>query len=74
MSSGRDRDGSPAILAEADVVICAASLGVPLRFCWAAIAPHALVCDAGYPKNLSQELRCLAPQSSWRSWDRSLAG
>ena len=38
--------------AEADVVICAASLASPsLRL--GRIAPHAVVCDAGYPKNLS---------------------
>ena len=38
--------------AEADVVICAASLPSPtvLR---GRIAPDAIVCDAGYPKNLS---------------------
>jgi fatty aldehyde-generating acyl-ACP reductase len=38
--------------AEADVVICAASLAsssLLLR----RVAPHAIVCDAGYPKNLS---------------------
>ncbi len=38
--------------AEADVVICAASLASPsLRL--GRIAPHAVVCDAGYPKNLA---------------------
>ncbi|HLZ52207.1 MAG TPA: hypothetical protein VKP61_15780 [Candidatus Acidoferrum sp.] len=38
--------------AEADVVICAASLASPkLRL--GRISPDALVCDAGYPKNLS---------------------
>ena len=38
--------------AEADVVICAASLASPsLRL--GRIASHAVVCDAGYPKNLS---------------------
>jgi fatty aldehyde-generating acyl-ACP reductase len=38
--------------AEADVVICAASLAAPsLRL--GRIAPDAIVCDAGYPKNLS---------------------
>ena len=37
---------------EADVVICAASLASPsLLLGW--IAPDAIVCDAGYPKNLS---------------------
>jgi fatty aldehyde-generating acyl-ACP reductase len=38
--------------AEADVVICAASLASP-SLLLGRIAPHALVCDAGYPKNLS---------------------
>jgi fatty aldehyde-generating acyl-ACP reductase len=38
--------------AEADVVICAASLAAP-SLLLGRIAPHALVCDAGYPKNLS---------------------
>jgi len=37
--------------AEADVVICAASLASP-SLLLGRIAPHALVCDAGYPKNL----------------------
>jgi fatty aldehyde-generating acyl-ACP reductase len=38
--------------AEADVVICAASLASSsLLPGW--IAPHAIVCDAGYPKNLA---------------------
>ena len=36
----------------ADVVICAASLASP-SLLLGGIAPHALVCDAGYPKNLS---------------------
>ena len=36
----------------ADIVICAASLASPsLRF--SCIAPEAIICDAGYPKNLS---------------------
>jgi fatty aldehyde-generating acyl-ACP reductase len=36
----------------ADIVICAASLASPsLRF--GRIAPEAIICDAGYPKNLS---------------------
>jgi fatty aldehyde-generating acyl-ACP reductase len=44
--------------AEADVVICAASLAAPsLRL--GLIAPHALVCDAGYPKNLSPSAEML---------------
>lgn len=38
--------------AEADVVICAASLASP-SLLLGHIAPDAIVCDAGYPKNLS---------------------
>jgi fatty aldehyde-generating acyl-ACP reductase len=38
--------------AEADVVICAASLASP-SLLLGMIAPEAIVCDAGYPKNLS---------------------
>jgi fatty aldehyde-generating acyl-ACP reductase len=38
--------------AEADVVICAASLASP-SLLLGRIAPNAIVCDAGYPKNLS---------------------
>jgi predicted amino acid dehydrogenase len=38
--------------AEADVVICAASLASP-SLLLDRIAPDAIVCDAGYPKNLS---------------------
>ena len=37
---------------EADVVICAASLPSP-SFLLGSIEPDAIVCDAGYPKNLS---------------------
>jgi len=37
---------------EADIVICAASLPSP-SLLLGQIAPYALVCDAGYPKNLS---------------------
>jgi len=37
---------------EADVVICAASLAAP-SLLLDRIAPDAIVCDAGYPKNLS---------------------
>jgi predicted amino acid dehydrogenase len=37
---------------EADVVICAASLASP-SLLLGRIAPEAIVCDAGYPKNLS---------------------
>jgi fatty aldehyde-generating acyl-ACP reductase len=39
---------------EADVVICAASLPSP-SFLPGRIAPDALICDAGYPKNLSPD-------------------
>lgn len=38
--------------AEAGVVICAASMASPALLP-GGIAPHAIVCDAGYPKNLS---------------------
>jgi fatty aldehyde-generating acyl-ACP reductase len=38
--------------AEADVVICAASLASPSLLS-GRIAPDAIICDAGYPKNLS---------------------
>jgi fatty aldehyde-generating acyl-ACP reductase len=38
--------------AQADVVICAASLASP-SLLLGRIAPDAIVCDAGYPKNLS---------------------
>jgi fatty aldehyde-generating acyl-ACP reductase len=38
--------------AEADIVICAASLASP-SLLLGRIAPNAIVCDAGYPKNLS---------------------
>jgi fatty aldehyde-generating acyl-ACP reductase len=44
--------------AEADVVICAASLASP-SLLLGQIAPHALVCDAGYPKNLSPRAELL---------------
>jgi len=37
---------------EADVVICAGESGVPVASL-GRIAPDAIVCDAGYPKNLS---------------------
>lgn len=37
---------------EADIVICAASLASP-SLLLGRIAPEAIVCDAGYPKNLS---------------------
>lgn len=38
--------------ADADVVICAASLASPSQLL-GRIAPQAIICDAGYPKNLS---------------------
>ncbi len=44
--------------AEADVVICAASLASPSPLL-GRIAPNALVCDAGYPKNLSPDAQML---------------
>ena len=43
---------------EADLVICAASLASP-SLLLGQIAPHALVCDAGYPKNLSPRAELL---------------
>src|SRR6266852_5168455 len=43
---------------EADVVICAASLASP-SLLLGRIAPQALVCDAGYPKNLSPKAEML---------------
>jgi fatty aldehyde-generating acyl-ACP reductase len=42
--------------AEADIVICAASLASP-SLLLGRIAPEAIVCDAGYPKNLSPSAR-----------------
>jgi predicted amino acid dehydrogenase len=42
--------------AEADVVICAASLASP-SLLLGRIASDAIVCDAGYPKNLSPNAR-----------------
>ncbi len=44
--------------AEADIVICAASLASP-SLLLGRVAPHALVCDAGYPKNLSPSAELL---------------
>ncbi len=44
--------------AEADVVICAASLASPALLL-GRIAPRAIVCDAGYPKNLSPRAEML---------------
>ena len=59
-----DADGIPVEIAadlqqfseEADVVICAASLASP-SLLLGSIAPDAIVCDAGYPKNLSPSAR-----------------
>src|SRR3984893_9543193 len=44
--------------AEADLVICAASLACP-SLLLGRIAPDAIVCDAGYPKNLSPSAEML---------------
>jgi fatty aldehyde-generating acyl-ACP reductase len=46
--------GQQQFSAEADVVICAASLASP-SLLLGRIAPDAIVCDAGYPKNLSPD-------------------
>ena len=43
---------------EADVVICAASLASP-SLLLGRVAPDAIVCDAGYPKNLSPSAQML---------------
>jgi fatty aldehyde-generating acyl-ACP reductase len=43
---------------EADIVICAASLPSP-SLLLGRIAPNAIVCDAGYPKNLSPGVEML---------------
>ena len=45
---------------QADIVICAASLACP-SLLLGGIAPEAIICDAGYPKNLR-----LDPSYSWR--------
>jgi fatty aldehyde-generating acyl-ACP reductase len=45
-------NGQQRFSAEADVVICAASLASP-SLLLGRLAPDAIVCDAGYPKNLS---------------------
>jgi fatty aldehyde-generating acyl-ACP reductase len=45
-------NGGQKFSAEADLVICAASLASP-SLLLGRIAPEAIVCDAGYPKNLS---------------------
>ena len=44
--------------AAADVVICAASLASP-SLLLGSIAPDAIICDAGYPKNLSPSAQML---------------
>ena len=52
IAADSQQTGSQQFSAEADLVICAASLASPaLRL--GRIAPGAIVCDAGYPKNLS---------------------
>ena len=51
-----------AILVEADVVICAASLASP-SLLLGRIAPDAIVCDAGYPKNLSPSAKMLGAEN-----------
>jgi predicted amino acid dehydrogenase len=58
--------------AEADVVIRAASLASP-SLLLGRIAPDALICDAGYPKNLSPKAKMLGARSSSEVWDRSPA-
>jgi fatty aldehyde-generating acyl-ACP reductase len=52
IAADSQQTGSQQFSAEADLVICAASLaspGIRLR----GIAPGAIICDAGYPKNLA---------------------
>jgi fatty aldehyde-generating acyl-ACP reductase len=44
--------GLPQFSTQADIVVCAASLASP-SLLLGRIAPDAIVCDAGYPKNLS---------------------
>ena len=66
----RSRPISQQFSAEADVVICAASLASP-SLLLGRIAPDAIVCDAGYPKNLSPSAQMPAPESSLEVWDRS---
>ena len=44
--------GQPQFFAKPDVVICAASLASP-SLLLGRITPDAIICDAGYPKNLS---------------------
>ena len=52
IATGPDQAGSQQFSAEADLVICAASLASP-SLLLGRIAPGAIVCDAGYPKNLA---------------------
>ncbi len=52
LETGRLKNDRQRFSAEADVVICAASLASP-SLLLGRIAPDAIVCDAGYPKNLS---------------------
>jgi fatty aldehyde-generating acyl-ACP reductase len=52
IAADSDRAGSQQFSAEADLVICAASLASP-SLLLGRIAPGAVVCDAGYPKNLA---------------------
>jgi fatty aldehyde-generating acyl-ACP reductase len=51
-------NGTRQFSAEADIVICAASLSTP-SLLLGRIAPDAIVCDAGYPKNLSPRAEML---------------
>src|SRR6202162_1143095 len=51
-------NGQQRFSAEADLVICAASLASP-SLLLGRIAPDAIVCDAGYPKNLSPRAKML---------------
>jgi len=52
IATDSQQTGSQQFSAEADLVICAASLASP-GFRLREIAPGAIVCDAGYPKNLA---------------------
>ena len=58
--------------AEADIVICAASLASS-SLLLGRIAPNAVVCDAGYPKNLSPCAEAPGPESSLEVSGRSPA-
>ena len=56
---------------DADVVICAASLASS-SLLLGRIAPEAIICDAGYPKNLHPTAHMPWRQrSSSADWDRS---